>query len=151
MLNTALLSRMSQNITYALWGNNSGSNTLRGSSASCAGLMMTMATTWKLEVVHKEVGGCLTRCARNAASIISQSVRYLCWYRATRAAKKDGEEMKIILVHWQLLQHSDLLIIRIYFNLATFLLRIVSILLLIFTTYSSVKTSWNVFGINLIY
>ena len=31
---------MSQkNLTYALWGNNSGSNSLRGSSASCAGLL----------------------------------------------------------------------------------------------------------------
>ena len=39
MLNMGLLSRMSQkNFTYALWENNSWSNSLRGSSASCAGL-----------------------------------------------------------------------------------------------------------------
>ena len=39
MLITALLSRMSQkNLTYALWENNSGSHSPRGSSASYAGL-----------------------------------------------------------------------------------------------------------------
>ena len=40
MLNTPLLSQMSQkNLTYVLWENNSGSNSLRGSSASCASLV----------------------------------------------------------------------------------------------------------------
>ena len=40
MLNTALLSQMSQtNLTYAPWENNSGSNSLRESSASCEGLV----------------------------------------------------------------------------------------------------------------
>ena len=39
MLNTALSSRISQkNLTYALWENNSGSNSLRESSASFEGL-----------------------------------------------------------------------------------------------------------------
>ena len=43
MLNMSLLSRMSQkNLSYALWENNSGSNSLRENSASCAGLMMVM-------------------------------------------------------------------------------------------------------------
>ena len=41
LFNTALLSRMSQkNLTYALWENNSGSNSLPGNSASCAGLSL---------------------------------------------------------------------------------------------------------------
>ena len=34
-------------LTYALWGNNSGSKLLRGSSASCAGLLLEM---WKMEL-----------------------------------------------------------------------------------------------------
>ena len=32
------VANVTKNLTYALWGNNSGSNSLRGSSASCAGL-----------------------------------------------------------------------------------------------------------------
>ena len=44
------------------------------------------------EVIHKEVGGYLTRCAlpRRLLKliIISHSVSYLCRYRAARAAKK---------------------------------------------------------------
>ena len=39
MLNAALLSRISQiKLTYSLWENNSGSNSLQESSASCKGL-----------------------------------------------------------------------------------------------------------------
>ena len=38
VLNTALLSRMSQKITYELWEKNYVSNSLRQSSASCEGL-----------------------------------------------------------------------------------------------------------------
>ena len=33
------VANVTKNLTYALWGNNSGSNSLRGSSASCAGLV----------------------------------------------------------------------------------------------------------------
>ena len=36
-------------LTYALWGNNSGSNLLRGSSASCAGLVGIIRMIMKLE------------------------------------------------------------------------------------------------------
>ena len=32
------VANVTKNLTYALWGNNSGSNSVRGSSASCAGL-----------------------------------------------------------------------------------------------------------------
>ena len=40
MLKTALLSQISRkNLTYIQWENNSGSNSLRESSANCAGLM----------------------------------------------------------------------------------------------------------------
>ena len=34
------VANVTKNLTYALWGNNSGSNSLRGSSASCASLDM---------------------------------------------------------------------------------------------------------------
>ena len=39
------VANVSQILTYELWGNNSGSNLLRGSSASCAGLPQTTAYT----------------------------------------------------------------------------------------------------------
>ena len=46
----------------------------------------------KLEVLHKEVGGYLTRSARIAASIAQidnhQSFSYLCRYRAGKKAEK---------------------------------------------------------------
>ena len=38
------VANVSQILTYELWGNNSGSNLLRGSSASCAGLGRTETT-----------------------------------------------------------------------------------------------------------
>ena len=36
------VANVTKNLTYALWGNNSGSNSLRGSSASCAGLALAL-------------------------------------------------------------------------------------------------------------
>ena len=36
------VANITKKLTYALWGNNSGSNSLRGSSASCAGLPTTV-------------------------------------------------------------------------------------------------------------
>ena len=36
------VANVTKNLTYALWENNSGSNSLRESSASCASLMMVM-------------------------------------------------------------------------------------------------------------
>ena len=38
---STFVANISKTSTYALWGNNSGSNLLRGSSASCAGLPTT--------------------------------------------------------------------------------------------------------------
>ena len=56
------VANVTKNLTYALWGNNSGSNSLRGSSASCAGLLMiemhiTMLVVWnRMEWKMQKVG-----------------------------------------------------------------------------------------------
>ena len=60
----------------------------------------------KVEGVHKEVGGCLTRCACIAAlialndeSLVSHSVShklsYLCRYKAARAANNEKLRIKL--------------------------------------------------------
>ena len=43
------VANVTKNLTYALWGNNSGSNSLRGSSASCAGMnvITIIHLTWE--------------------------------------------------------------------------------------------------------
>ena len=47
------VSNVTKNLTYALWENNSGSNSLRESSASCAGLIMVMVMVMVMVIITR--------------------------------------------------------------------------------------------------
>ena len=54
MSNMSLLSQChKKNLSYALWENNSGSNSLRESSASCAGLIMEMVMVMVMVIITR--------------------------------------------------------------------------------------------------
>ena len=69
------VANVTKNLTYALWGNNSGSNTLRGSSASCAGLLSSI-----LQVLV----GQKTQCPVNSVSAMATSVETCLAFRLRR-------------------------------------------------------------------
>ena len=66
-----------KNLTYALWGNNSGSNSLRGSSASCVGLVLGTRSAAKFEKVpstslHRVIVRCHAQSTRGPVSLAIQ-------------------------------------------------------------------------------
>ena len=76
------VANVTKNLTYALWGNNSGPNSLWGSSASCAGLSVCIKCKVNAKLFTSGILQCVAICEKSGLQSVAQQI----WLRNMRGA-----------------------------------------------------------------